>query len=175
VSRSPCWPSDQGLRRRAQEVSRVQHLASTATSWSTSSTAHIGFAADTPNGLVVPVLRDADKKGILQISPGNDRAVQGRREGKAGARRHDGGCFSISSLGGIGGRLFFTHHQRPEVAILGVSKSFMEPVWNGKEFEPRLTLPMSLSYDHRVIDGALLHASMPIWDRSWAISARVLL
>jgi pyruvate dehydrogenase E2 component (dihydrolipoamide acetyltransferase) len=116
---------------------------------------HIGFAADTPNGLVVPVLRDADKKGVLQISQEMTELSKKAREGKLGPADMTGGCFSISSLGGIGGRYFSPIINAPEVSILGVSKSFMEPVWNGKEFVPRLTLPMSLSYDHRVIDGAL--------------------
>ncbi len=115
---------------------------------------NIGFAADTPNGLVVPVLRDADRKGIMQISQEMGELSRRAREGKLGPAEMTGGCFSISSLGGIGGRYFSPIINAPEVAILGVSKSFMEPVWNGKEFVPRLTLPMSLSYDHRVIDGA---------------------
>ena len=115
---------------------------------------HIGFAADTPNGLVVPVLKDADTKGILQISQELGELSKKARDGKLGPAEMTGGCFSISSLGGIGGRYFSPIINAPEVAILGLSKSFMEPVWNGKEFAPRLTLPMSLSYDHRVIDGA---------------------
>jgi pyruvate dehydrogenase E2 component (dihydrolipoamide acetyltransferase) len=116
---------------------------------------HIGFAADTPNGLMVPVLKDADKKGLLQISQDLAELSKKARDGKLGPAEMTGGCFSISSLGGIGGRYFSPIINAPEVAILGLSKSFMEPVWNGKEFTPRLTLPMSLSYDHRVIDGAL--------------------
>jgi pyruvate dehydrogenase E2 component (dihydrolipoamide acetyltransferase) len=116
---------------------------------------HIGFAADTPNGLVVPVLKDADKKGVLQISQELGELSKKARDGKLGPAEMTGGCFSISSLGGIGGRYFSPIINAPEVAILGVSKSVMEPVWNGKEFVPRLILPMSLSYDHRVIDGAL--------------------
>jgi len=116
---------------------------------------HIGFAADTPNGLVVPVLKDADQKGILQISQDLAELSKKARDGKLSPAEMTGGCFSISSLGGIGGRYFSPIINAPEVAILGLSKSFMEPVWNGKEFAPRLTLPMSLSYDHRVIDGAL--------------------
>jgi pyruvate dehydrogenase E2 component (dihydrolipoamide acetyltransferase) len=115
---------------------------------------HIGFAADTPNGLMVPVLRDADKKGILQLSQEMNELAKKARDGKLGAAEMTGGCFSISSLGGIGGRYFSPIINAPEVAILGVSKSVMEPLWNGKEFVPRLMLPMSLSYDHRVIDGA---------------------
>jgi pyruvate dehydrogenase E2 component (dihydrolipoamide acetyltransferase) len=116
---------------------------------------HIGFAADTPNGLVVPVLKDADKKGLLQISQDLAELSKKARDGKLSPAEMTGGCFSISSLGGIGGRYFSPIINAPEVAILGLSKSFMEPVWNGREFAPRLTLPMSLSYDHRVIDGAL--------------------
>jgi len=116
---------------------------------------HIGFAADTPNGLVVPVLKDADKKGILQISQDLAELSKKARDGKLSPAEMTGGCFSISSLGGIGGRYFSPIINAPEVAILGLSKSFMEPVWDGKAFQPRLTLPMSLSYDHRVIDGAL--------------------
>ena len=116
---------------------------------------HIGFAADTPNGLVVPVLRDADKKGILQISAEMGELAKKARDGKLGAADMQGGCFSISSLGGIGGTHFTPIINAPEVAILGLSKSAMKPVWDGKQFVPRLTLPLSLSYDHRVIDGAL--------------------
>ncbi|EER58781.1 Dihydrolipoyllysine-residue succinyltransferase, partial [Acidovorax delafieldii 2AN] len=116
---------------------------------------HIGFAADTPNGLVVPVLRDADKKGILQISKEMGELAAKAREGKLGAADMQGGSMSISSLGGIGGTHFTPIINAPEVAILGLSKSAMKPVWDGKQFVPRLTLPLSLSYDHRVIDGAL--------------------
>ena len=115
---------------------------------------HIGFAADTPNGLVVPVLKNADQKGILQISQDLAELSKKARDGKLSPAEMTGGTFSISSLGGIGGRFFHPIINAPEVAILGLSKSFMEPVWNGKEFEPRLSLPLSLSYDHRVIDGA---------------------
>ena len=115
---------------------------------------NIGFAADTPNGLVVPVLKDADKKGIFQISSEMGELSKKARDGKMGAADMQGGCISISSLGGIGGRYFHPIINAPEVAILGLSKSVMEPVWNGKEFAPRLMLPLSLSYDHRVIDGA---------------------
>ncbi|MBC7957623.1 MAG: dihydrolipoyllysine-residue acetyltransferase [Cytophagales bacterium] len=115
---------------------------------------HIGFAADTPNGLVVPVLKDADKKGILQISKEMSELAGKAREGKLGPADMSGGCFSISSLGGIGGRYFSPIINAPEVAILGLSKSSTEPVWDGKAFQPRLMLPLSLSYDHRVIDGA---------------------
>ncbi|MEY4643759.1 MAG: hypothetical protein RLZZ596_590 [Pseudomonadota bacterium] len=116
---------------------------------------HIGFAADTPNGLVVPVLKNADQKGVLQISQELAELSKKAREGKLTPAEMTGGCFSISSLGGIGGRYFSPIINAPEVAILGLSKAFTEPVWNGEAFTPRLTLPMSLSYDHRVIDGAL--------------------
>ena len=115
---------------------------------------NIGFAADTPNGLVVPVLKDADKKGIMQISADMAELSKKARDGKLGPADMTGACFSISSLGGIGGRYFHPIINAPEVAILGLSKSIMEPVWDGKEFKPRLMLPLSLSYDHRVIDGA---------------------
>ncbi len=115
---------------------------------------HIGFAADTPNGLVVPVLRDADQKGILQISQEMGELAKKARDGKLGPADMTGGCMSISSLGGIGGTHFTPIINAPEVAILGLSKSAMKPVWDGKAFVPRLTLPLSLSYDHRVIDGA---------------------
>ncbi|MFG5408559.1 dihydrolipoyllysine-residue acetyltransferase [Piscinibacter sakaiensis] len=115
---------------------------------------HIGFAADTPNGLVVPVLRDADRKGILQISQEMGELAKKARDGKLGPADMTGGCFSISSLGGIGGTHFTPIINAPEVAILGLSKSAMKPHWDGKAFVPRLMLPLSLSYDHRVIDGA---------------------
>ena len=115
---------------------------------------HIGFAADTPNGLVVPVLRDVDKKGILQISTEMGELAKKARDGKLGPGDMTGGCFSISSLGGIGGTHFTPIINAPEVAILGLSKSAMKPVWDGKQFVPRLLMPLSLSYDHRVIDGA---------------------
>ena len=115
---------------------------------------HIGFAADTPNGLVVPVIKNADQKGVLQIAKEMGELSAKAREGKLGPADMQGGCFSISSLGGIGGTAFTPIINAPEVAILGVSKSAMKPVWNGKEFVPRLMVPLSLSYDHRVIDGA---------------------
>jgi pyruvate dehydrogenase E2 component (dihydrolipoamide acetyltransferase) len=115
---------------------------------------HIGFAADTPNGLVVPVIKDADQKGVLQISKEMSELAAKARDGKLGPADMSGGCFSISSLGGIGGRYFTPIINAPEVAILGVCKSSMEPVWDGKAFQPRLRLPLSLSWDHRVIDGA---------------------
>jgi pyruvate dehydrogenase E2 component (dihydrolipoamide acetyltransferase) len=115
---------------------------------------HIGFAADTPNGLVVPVIRDVDRKGVLQVAQEMGELARKARDGKLGPADMSGGCFSISSLGGIGGTAFTPIINAPEVAILGVSKSTMQPVWDGKQFVPRLTLPLSLSYDHRVIDGA---------------------
>ncbi|KAF1047292.1 dihydrolipoyllysine-residue acetyltransferase [Xylophilus sp.] len=115
---------------------------------------HIGFAADTPNGLVVPVLKDADRKGILQISQEMGELAKKARDGKLGAADMQGGSISISSLGGIGGTHFTPIINAPEVAILGLSKSATKPVWDGKQFVPRLLLPLSLSYDHRVIDGA---------------------
>jgi len=115
---------------------------------------HIGFAADTPNGLVVPVIKDADKKGILQISQEMSDMAKKAREGKLGPADMQGAGFTISSLGGIGGRYFTPIINAPEVAILGVCKSQTEPVWDGKQFQPRLMLPLSLSWDHRVIDGA---------------------
>ena len=115
---------------------------------------HIGFAADTPNGLVVPVIRDADKKGVLQISAEMGELAKKARDGKLGPAEMTGACFTISSLGGIGGRYFTPIINAPEVAILGVCRSTTEPVWDGKAFQPRLMLPLSLSWDHRVIDGA---------------------
>jgi len=115
---------------------------------------HIGFAADTPNGLVVPVIKDADKKGIFQISTEMGELAKKARDGKLGPADMSGGCFSISSLGGIGGRYFTPIINAPEVAIMGVCKSSLEPRWDGKQFAPRLILPLSLSWDHRVIDGA---------------------
>ncbi|MFZ7310746.1 dihydrolipoyllysine-residue acetyltransferase [Comamonas jiangduensis] len=117
---------------------------------------NIGFAADTPNGLVVPVLKDADKKGILQISQEMGELAKKARDGKLGAADMQGGCFSISSLGGIGGTDFTPIVNAPEVAILGLSRGSIQPVWNEEKekFVPRLMLPLSLSYDHRVIDGA---------------------
>ncbi len=115
---------------------------------------HIGFAADTPNGLMVPVIKDADKKGIFQIGTEMGELAKKAREGKLGLAEMSGGCFSISSLGGIGGRYFTPIINAPEVSILGVCKSSLEPRWDGKQFVPRLMLPLSLSWDHRVIDGA---------------------
>jgi len=119
---------------------------------------HIGFAADTPNGLMVPVIKDADKKGIFQISQEMGELAKKARDGKLSPAEMSGGCFSISSLGGIGGKYFTPIINAPEVAIMGVCKSSIEPVWdatvNGGTFQPRLILPLSLSWDHRVIDGA---------------------
>jgi pyruvate dehydrogenase E2 component (dihydrolipoamide acetyltransferase) len=115
---------------------------------------HIGFAADTPNGLMVPVIKDADKKGVLDIAKETGELAAKAREGKLGPAEMQGGTFSISSLGGIGGTAFTPIVNAPEVAILGVSKAAMKPVWDGKQFAPRLMMPLSLSYDHRVIDGA---------------------
>jgi pyruvate dehydrogenase E2 component (dihydrolipoamide acetyltransferase) len=115
---------------------------------------HIGFAADTPNGLMVPVIKDADKKGILQISQEMGELAKKAREGKLSPTEMTGATFTISSLGGIGGKYFTPIINAPEVAILGVCKSTQEPVWDGKQFVPRLMLPLSLTWDHRVIDGA---------------------
>jgi pyruvate dehydrogenase E2 component (dihydrolipoamide acetyltransferase) len=115
---------------------------------------HIGFAADTPNGLMVPVIKGADRKGIFEISREMGELAQRARDGKLSPAEMSGGCFSISSLGGIGGRYFTPIINAPEVAILGVCKSATEPRWDGKAFVPRLILPLSLSWDHRVIDGA---------------------
>ena len=115
---------------------------------------HIGFAADTPNGLMVPVIRDADKKGILQISQEMGELAKKARDGKLSPAEMTGATFTISSLGGIGGKYFTPIINAPEVAILGVCKSTHEPVWDGKQFVPRLMLPLSLTWDHRVIDGA---------------------
>jgi pyruvate dehydrogenase E2 component (dihydrolipoamide acetyltransferase) len=115
---------------------------------------HIGFAADTPNGLVVPVIKDADKKGVLAISQEMAELAKKARDGKLSPSDMSGATFTISSLGGIGGRYFTPIINAPEVAILGVCRSQTEPVWDGKQFQPRLMLPLSLSWDHRVIDGA---------------------
>lgn len=116
---------------------------------------HIGIAVDTPGGLVVPVVRDVDKKGIYELSEELMEISSKARDGKLKAADMQGSCFTISSLGGIGGTAFTPIVNAPDVAILGVSKSEMKPKWNGKDFEPRLMLPLSLSYDHRVIDGAV--------------------
>ncbi|MBP9906464.1 MAG: dihydrolipoyllysine-residue acetyltransferase [Rhodoferax sp.] len=115
---------------------------------------HIGFAADTPNGLMVPVIKDADKKGIFQISTEMSELAKKARDGKLSPTEMTGATFTISSLGGIGGRYFTPIINAPEVAILGVCRSTIEPVWDGKVFQPRLMLPLSLTWDHRVIDGA---------------------
>jgi pyruvate dehydrogenase E2 component (dihydrolipoamide acetyltransferase) len=115
---------------------------------------HIGFAADTPNGLVVPVLKDANRKGILEISKEMGELAARAREGKLSPSEMSGGCFTISSLGGIGGRYFTPIINAPEVAVLGVCRASTEPRWDGQQFVPRLMLPLSLSWDHRVIDGA---------------------
>ena len=115
---------------------------------------NVGFAADTPNGLVVPVIKNADRKGVLEIAKETSDLAAKAREGKLGPADMQGGCFSISSLGGIGGTAFTPIINAPEVAILGVSKGAHKPVWDGRAFVPRLMLPLSLSYDHRVIDGA---------------------
>lgn len=116
---------------------------------------NIGFAADTPNGLVVPVVKNADKKSVFEIAAETGELAKKARDGKLGPADMSGACFTISSLGGIGGTYFAPIVNAPEVAILGVNKSVMKPVWDGKAFLPRLTLPMSLTADHRVIDGAL--------------------
>jgi pyruvate dehydrogenase E2 component (dihydrolipoamide acetyltransferase) len=115
---------------------------------------HIGFAADTPNGLVVPVIRNADRKSVPELAREAAELASKAREGKLQLAEMQGGCFSISSLGGIGGTLFTPIINAPEVAILGVSRAEMKQKWDGKRFAPRLMLPLSLSYDHRVIDGA---------------------
>jgi pyruvate dehydrogenase E2 component (dihydrolipoamide acetyltransferase) len=116
---------------------------------------HIGIAVDTSNGLVVPVIRDVDKKGLLALARELGETSARMRSGKIAPADLQGGCFSISSLGGIGGSFFTPIINAPEVAILGVGRAEMRPSWNGKRFDPRLVLPLSLSYDHRVIDGAL--------------------
>jgi pyruvate dehydrogenase E2 component (dihydrolipoamide acetyltransferase) len=116
---------------------------------------NIGFAADTPHGLVVPVIKDADQKGVLQISRETSELAKKGREGRLSPSEMSGGCFSISSLGGIGGTYFTPIINAPEVAILGVCRHATKPVWDGEAFRPRRMLPLSLSYDHRVIDGAV--------------------
>ena len=115
---------------------------------------HIGVAVDTPNGLVVPVVRDVDRKGLHQLATELADLSAKARDGKLLPGDMQGGCFSISSLGGVGGTAFTPIVNAPEVAILGVSRAEMKPVWNGREFVPRRMLPLSLSYDHRVVDGA---------------------
>ena len=116
---------------------------------------HFGFAADTPEGLVVPVVRDVDKKGVFANRARDRSASQAAREGKLKMTDIQGGCFTVSSLGGIGGTAFTPIINAPEVAILGLSRLARKPVWQGGAFVPRLMLPLSLAYDHRVIDGAL--------------------
>jgi pyruvate dehydrogenase E2 component (dihydrolipoamide acetyltransferase) len=116
---------------------------------------HIGFAADTPSGLVVPVVRNADQKGVFEVAKELGELAAKARDGKLSPADMQGGTFSISSLGGIGGTAFTPIINAPEVAILGVSRSATRPVWDGERFAPRLVLPLSLSYDHRVVDGAL--------------------
>jgi pyruvate dehydrogenase E2 component (dihydrolipoamide acetyltransferase) len=116
---------------------------------------HLGFAADTPNGLVVPVIKDVDKKGVMQIAQETSELAKLARDGKLKPDQMQGACFTISSVGGIGGTYFAPIINAPEVAILGVSKAAMKPIWDGKQFNPRLICPLSLTADHRVIDGAL--------------------
>ncbi len=116
---------------------------------------NIGFAADTPNGLMVPVIKNAESKGVFELAKESGDLAKQAREGKLKPADMQGACFTISSLGGIGGTYFAPIVNAPEVAILGVNKSAMKPVWDGKQFVPRLTLPLSLTADHRVIDGAL--------------------
>jgi len=115
---------------------------------------HVGFAADTPNGLVVPVIRDANLKGLVDIAKEMSELSKVAREGRLKPDQMQGGCFSISSLGGIGGTGFTPIINAPEVAILGLSRSTIKPVWDGQLFAPRLILPISLSFDHRAVDGA---------------------
>jgi len=115
---------------------------------------HLGFAADTPQGLVVPVVRDVDRKGLLELAGELSELSAKARTGGLSAAQMSGGTFTVSSLGGIGGTSFTPIVNAPEVAILGVVRAVMRPVWDGEEFQPRLMLPLSLSYDHRVVDGA---------------------
>jgi pyruvate dehydrogenase E2 component (dihydrolipoamide acetyltransferase) len=115
---------------------------------------NVGIAVDTPNGLMVPVIKDANKKGIWQISEDMGTISAKARDGKLGPADMAGGCMTISSLGGIGGQAFTPLVNAPEVAILGVTRSQMKPIWNGKEFVPRMMLPLDVTFDHRVIDGA---------------------
>jgi pyruvate dehydrogenase E2 component (dihydrolipoamide acetyltransferase) len=115
---------------------------------------HIGFAADTPAGLLVPVIKDADKKGVLQLARETSELAAKARDGKLTPAEMSGATFSISSLGGIGGTYFTPIINAPEVAILGVCRAAMRPTWDGAQFQPRLILPLSLSWDHRVVDGA---------------------
>ena len=149
-----------GFLMKASVVALKQHpefnasLASDGESLMVKHYYHIGIAVDTPNGLVVPVIRDVDKKGLLELARELGDVSTRMRAGKISPADLQGGCFSISSLGGIGGTHFTPIINAPEVAILGVGKAVMKPVWQGKDFSPRLMLPLSLSYDHRVIDGA---------------------
>jgi len=149
-----------GFLMKASVVALKQHpefnasLASDGESLVVKHYYHIGIAVDTPNGLVVPVIRDVDKKGLLELARELGDVSTRMRAGKISPADLQGGCFSISSLGGIGGTHFTPIINAPEVAILGVGKAVMKPVWQGKDFSPRLMLPLSLSYDHRVIDGA---------------------
>ncbi|HHW4679575.1 MAG TPA: dihydrolipoyllysine-residue acetyltransferase [Xylella sp.] len=136
---------------------------------------HIGFAADTPNGLVVPVIRNADKKGVVEIAQETSELAKKARDGKLSPADMSGGCFSISSLGGIGGTAFTPIINAPEVAILGVSKSIIQPIWDGTQFVPKMLLPLSLSYDHRVIDGALAAQFTTYLSQMLADMRRVLL
>jgi pyruvate dehydrogenase E2 component (dihydrolipoamide acetyltransferase) len=136
---------------------------------------HLGFAADTPNGLVVPVIRDVDQKGLLELANELTALSTKAREGKLGPREMTGGTFTISSLGGIGGTAFTPIVNAPEVAILGVTRSAMKPVWDGSAFVPRLMVPLSLSYDHRVIDGALAARFVVHLSQTLADLRRVLL
>jgi len=136
---------------------------------------NIGFAADTPQGLVVPVIKDADKKGILEIAKETAELAGKARDGKLGPNDIQGSTFTISSLGGIGGTAFTPIINAPEVAILGVSRSAVKPVWNGKEFAPRTMLPLSLSYDHRVVDGALAARFITYLGQAIAYIRRVML
>ena len=135
---------------------------------------NIGFAADTPGGLVVPVIKDADSKGLLEIARDLAELSVKARDGKLAPGDMQGASFTISSLGGIGGTSFTPIINAPEVAILGVSRAAMKPVWNGSEFVPRLMVPLSLSYDHRVIDGAaaarfVVHLARFLSDLRWAL------
>jgi pyruvate dehydrogenase E2 component (dihydrolipoamide acetyltransferase) len=147
---------DQGLRQGDAEVPGVQRLARRRQmSLVLKKYFHIGFAADTPNGLMVPVIKNADSKGVFELARESGELAKQAREGKLKPADMQGACFTISSVGGIGGTGFAPIVNAPEVAILGVSKSVMKPVWDGKAFQPRLILPLSLTADHRVIDGAL--------------------
>jgi pyruvate dehydrogenase E2 component (dihydrolipoamide acetyltransferase) len=136
---------------------------------------HLGFAADTPQGLVVPVLKDVDKKGLSQIATEMGQLAASAREGKLKPSDMQGASFTISSLGGVGGTAFTPIINAPEVAILGMSKSQIKPVWDGKAFQPRMMLPMSLSYDHRVIDGAMAARFTTLLGELLADMRRVLL